>query len=72
LESRRTIFESERQFEISLCLKDDDTRFWIAQQVADTKNVADLKPLFKNAKELTGKRPSTLTSDGAPNFNDAF
>ncbi len=53
-------------------LMDDDTRFWIAQQVADTKNVADLKPLFKNAKELTGKRPSTLTSDGAPNFNDAF
>jgi putative transposase len=28
--------------------------------------------LFKNAKELTGKRPSTLISDGAPNFNDAF
>jgi putative transposase len=53
-------------------LMDDDTRFWIAQHVADTKNVADLKPLFKNAKVLTGKRPSTLTSDGAPNFNDAF
>jgi transposase-like protein len=53
-------------------LMDDDTRFWIAQQVSDTKNVADIKPLFKNAKELTGKRPSTLISDGAPNFNDAF
>lgn len=53
-------------------LMDDDTRFWIAQQVADTKNVADVKPLFKNAKELTGKRPSTLISDGAPNFNEAF
>jgi len=28
--------------------------------------------VFKNGKELTCKRPNTLISDGAPNFNDAF
>jgi putative transposase len=51
---------------------DDETRFWIAQQISDTKNTADIKPLFKHAKNLTGRRPNTLISDGAPNFNDAF
>jgi transposase-like protein len=53
-------------------IMDDETRFWIAQQVADTKYTADVKPLFKLAKELTGKRPDALISDGAPNFHDAF
>ena len=51
---------------------DDETRFWIAQQVADTKYTANINPLFKEGKELTGKRPNTLIRDGAPNFNDAF
>jgi putative transposase len=51
---------------------DDETRFWIAQQVADSKYVADITPMFKKAKELAGKRPSVLISDGAPNFHQAF
>jgi putative transposase len=53
-------------------IMDDETRFWIAQQVADTKYTADVRPLFARAKEITGKRPNTLISDGAPNFHDAF
>jgi len=53
-------------------LMDDETRFWIAQQVADTKNTANVQPLFKEAKQIAGKRPNTLISDGAPNFADAF
>jgi putative transposase len=53
-------------------IMDDETRFWIAQQVADTKYTADVRPLFAHAKEITGKRPNTLISDGAPNFHDAF
>ena len=51
---------------------DDYTRFWIAQQVADTKNIADVQPLFVHDKEITCKRPNTLISDGALNFHDAF
>ena len=51
---------------------DDETRFWIAQQVADTKYTANINPLFKNGKHIADKQPNTLISDSAPNFNDAF
>ena len=53
-------------------LMDDDTRFWIAQQVSGTKYTADIRPLFRKAKEITGRRPTVLISDGAPNYNQAF
>jgi len=53
-------------------LMDDQTRFWIAQQVADTKYTSNSQPLFKDAKEIAGKRPNTMITDGAPNFADAF
>jgi hypothetical protein len=53
-------------------LMDDETWFWIAQQVAETKNTADIAPLFKTGKEVTGTRPNTLISDGPANFKTAF
>ena len=53
-------------------LMDDQTRFWIAQQVADTKYTSNVRPLLENAKELARKRPNTFITDGAPNFHDAF
>ena len=53
-------------------LMDDETRFWIAQQVADTKNTADITPLFSKGKDVAGTRPNTFISDGAPNFHTAF
>ena len=31
-------------------LMDDETRFWIAQQVADTKYTANINPLLNNPK----------------------
>ena len=52
-------------------LMDDETRFWIAQQISDTKYTADINPLFRNGKKIAGKRPEALISDGARNFNDA-
>ena len=51
---------------------DDETKFWIAQQVAETKNTADITPLFKKGKEVAGTRPNTFISEGAPNFHTAF
>src|SRR5438552_14527840 len=39
-------------------LIDDQTRFWIAQQVADTKYTSDVRPLLQKGKELAGKRPT--------------
>jgi hypothetical protein len=53
-------------------LMDDQTRFWIAQQVADTKYTSNIRPLFAHAKEIAGKRPNTMITDGAPNFHEAF
>lgn len=53
-------------------MMDDETRFWISQQVADKKGVSDVRPMYQDAKEITGKRPSTLISDGAPNFHKAW
>lgn len=53
-------------------LMDDETRFWIAQQVAEKKNTSDIQPLFREGKERVGKRPSVLISDGAPNFHVAY
>jgi transposase-like protein len=53
-------------------MMDDQTRFWIAQQVADTKYTQDVRPLFQEAKELAGKNPDILISDGAHNFHLAY
>ena len=53
-------------------LMDDSTRFLIAQQVANTKYTADVRPLFQLAKAVAGKTPKTLVSDGAANFHEAY
>jgi transposase-like protein len=49
-------------------LMDDETRFWIAQQVADTKYHADIHRLFKQGRKVAGKAPSKIITDGARNF----
>lgn len=51
---------------------DDETRYWIAQEVANTKDKHDAKGLFQEAKEIAGKRPNTLITDGLPAYHDAF
>jgi len=53
-------------------MMDEQTRFWIAQEVADTKYTADVRPLFQLAKQVAGKVPKTLISDGAANFHEAY
>jgi len=53
-------------------LMDDETRFWIAQQVSDTKYTADISPMFRQGKKVAGKAPHILITDGAYNFSSAF
>jgi Transposase and inactivated derivatives len=53
-------------------LMDDETRFWIAQEVADTKYTHSARALFKQGKELMGKKPTLLITDGLPAYRDAF
>jgi transposase-like protein len=53
-------------------LMDDETRFWIAQEVADTKHSHDARNLFHLGKEATGKKPKTLITDGLRSYRDAW
>lgn len=53
-------------------LMDDETRYWIAQEIADTKDRHDARGLFQEAKDIAGKRPETLITDGLPAYHDAF
>jgi transposase-like protein len=47
---------------------DDETRFWIAQEVADTKHSHDTQNLFNQSKALMGKQPKTIITDGLYSF----
>ena len=53
-------------------LMDNDTRFWLAQEIADTKFNHDARNLFKEGKVLAGKNPDILITDGLPSYRDAF
>jgi putative transposase len=53
-------------------LMDDETRYWIAQEVADSKDTYDTRELFKDAKAIAGKRPETLITDGLRSYHDAY
>ena len=52
-------------------MMDDETRFWISQQVADRKGTDDVKPMFREAQRIAGKNPTAIISDGANNFAEA-
>ena len=53
-------------------LMDDETRYWIAQEVGNTKDRHDARNLFHEAKVIAGKRPNTLITDGLQSYHDAF
>ena len=53
-------------------MMDDETRFWIAQEVADTKFKHDARNLLAMSKRLMGKKPMTFITDGLPSYNDAY
>ncbi len=52
-------------------LMDDETRYWISQQVADHKRTSDIRPMFRDAQRIAGKKPKAIISDGAMNFAEA-
>ncbi len=53
-------------------MMDDETRFRIAQMVSAHKGTSDVRPMFKEALEVAGKKPKVLISDGAHNFHRAY
>ena len=65
-------FKVQGNMKYLYCLLDDQTRFWIAQQVADSKFTANITPLFREGRRIASKTPSVVITDGAPNFNSAI
>jgi len=53
-------------------MMDNDTRFWIAQEVADSKFSHDAQNLLAMGKQVTKKTPSVFVTDGLPAYNDTF
>ena len=51
---------------------DDQTRYWIAQQVADNKGTSNVRAMFADAKRISPNEPSKIISDGVMNFSLAF
>jgi transposase-like protein len=52
-------------------LMDDETRFWIAQEIADSKYTHDARTLFRAGVKATGKKPMILITDGLQAYHDA-
>jgi putative transposase len=53
-------------------MMDDETRFWIAQEVADTKDRHDARNLLRMSKQLMGKKPEIFITDGLPAYHRAY
>jgi transposase-like protein len=53
-------------------MMDDETRFWIAQEVAETKYTHDARTLFRMSRQLMGKQPRTIITDGLMSYHDAY
>jgi len=53
-------------------MMDDETRFWIAQEVAETKDKHDARNLLRMSKEVCGKKPKTFITDGLKSYHTAF
>lgn len=53
-------------------MMDDETRFWIAQEVAETKVTHDARTLFRMSKQRMGKQPKTIITDGLRSYHEAY
>jgi hypothetical protein len=49
---------------------DDETRYWIAKQVADTKYTSDISPLFRKDEKAIGYFLTTSPDGIQPNNLD--
>jgi len=63
-------FKGEMKYVFAIM--DDETRYWIAQEVAETKIKHDARKIFQLAKKVAGKKPMTMITDGLPAYNDAY
>lgn len=53
-------------------LMDDETRYLIAHEVADSKEKHDASSLFRKGKEATQTKPKVIITDGLQSYHDAY
>jgi transposase-like protein len=53
-------------------MMDDETRFWIAYEVAESKQKHDARSLFYESMKVADKTPATLITDGLQSYHVAF
>jgi len=63
-------FKGKMQYLFSLM--DDETRFWIAQEVADSKERHNPRGLFIAGRNIANRVPETLITDGLPSYRYAW
>lgn len=51
---------------------DDETRFWIAQEVANRKEGHNARGLLQKAKQTTGTKPKVFVTDGLHSYAEAY
>src|SRR3989338_5438845 len=51
---------------------DDETRFWIAQEVANRKEGHNARGLLQKAKQVTGTKPKVFITDGLGSYAEAY
>ena len=62
-------FKGNRKYVFAVM--DDETRFWIAQEVSHWKENTDASLLFRKAKITAGKEPKTLITDQLKSYRTA-
>lgn len=63
-------FKGDRKYVFALM--DDETRYWIAQEVAQTKDTHDARGLLQAGQDAMGKKPHVLITDGLQSYSDAY
>ena len=53
-------------------MMDEKTRFQLVSMIAETREAQDAKRTFKKAKEVTGKKPRLVVTDGLQGYHSAF
>jgi len=53
-------------------LLDEATRFLVANEITDRRNIKDARQVFKNAKEIVGYKPDVIISDGLATYEKAI
>ena len=51
---------------------DDETRFWIAQEVADRKEGHDARGLLQKSKQVTQTKPKVFITGGLGSYHEAY